>query len=381
MKNIKYILYYDSPIVNGENRNCAMSAIRKANYIIGALNDIGYRVEIISPNWGNCGNKFLASKRESLDGINNIHYLTSVSLKGKIGQFCSYIFSMICLLFELIIKCERDETILVYHTQAFSSPVYYAKKLKNFKVCLEVEEVYYKTFKLKHDNRKSEDRIIKNADGYIIANDYLANVIDTEKKPSVILYGEYNILKLDYKDNGEKIRLVYTGMIDENQRDAFNAIELCKHLSSSYTLNIAGTGSEESIHRILETIKLHNDRYPCIVSYDGTFAGKEFDEYVSKFDVGLNIRATTEGYDLYSFPSKILMYLSHGLDVFTTPIRCVVNSKIAPFVNIASTYDNFVKMGKELSATELSNKIKTHDLIEALDGDFKNSLQLIIKKI
>ena len=46
MQNIKYIIHYD--INNDEGRSFTLSAVNKANYIIRALNDIGYDVDIVS---------------------------------------------------------------------------------------------------------------------------------------------------------------------------------------------------------------------------------------------------------------------------------------------------------------------------------------------
>ena len=48
MQNIKYIIHYD--INNDEGRSFTLSAVNKANYIIRALNDIGYDVDIVFSN-------------------------------------------------------------------------------------------------------------------------------------------------------------------------------------------------------------------------------------------------------------------------------------------------------------------------------------------
>ena len=204
---------------------------------------------------------------------------------------------------------------------------------------------------------------------------YKRQEINGNKKPYAILYGAYDKKHKAEKKNDGICRLVYAGMIDTIQKDAFNAQNLCTFLSNKYSLNIIGKGNKASMDCLLAIIAEHNSTYECKITYDGYYEGEALDTYISQFDIGLNIRACSEGYNLYSFPSKILMYLSYGLQVLTTPISCVKESIIGKSLIISENDHDYEKMAKQLDDVGYGND--SFQLIEELHTSFKLKLQEI----
>jgi hypothetical protein len=134
MKNkIKYISFYDITENHIENRISVLAATNKIDYISSALNRLGYHVEIISPSWTNHQRGFYKSKKIAIN--NNIDlklFSTFGALKSRFFRIIKYLWSLFQLIIYLLIKTQKDENIIVYHSTILSAPLRFVKKLSIF---------------------------------------------------------------------------------------------------------------------------------------------------------------------------------------------------------------------------------------------------------
>ena len=80
--------------------------------------------------------------------------------------------------------------MLVYHSLGYAGMVRLLRKLKKFRLILEVEEVYGDVSGREWDRRK-EFRLFSVADAYVLPTQLLNETINPGKKPYVLLHGTY----------------------------------------------------------------------------------------------------------------------------------------------------------------------------------------------
>lgn len=369
MNRIKYIGFYNhnSSIIN---RTCALSAVNKMDYVISSLNEIGYGVDIISPSWLVPTEKifFKGGEKISLEN-NNYVYAPSFNTRNKILSYFTIVLSWIWLFFYLVFKTQKNEKIIVYHSLWLSIPLFYVKKIKKLNVILEVEEVYSKIWTFPKLLVNFENKIINSCEIYIIASDMLKEKLSQEKE-KIVLYGSYNV-----NGNVEKhssfdrayIHLVYAGGIEMVRRGAFISIDILEYLPDNYFLNIVGFGEDKDINCLKEYI--NSSSVKKRIKFHGEMKGKEFFTFLNQCDVGLNPQVTGNYMDT-AFPSKILTYLSAGLNVISSKVESIYCSALKDQIFF---YDNL----EDLKTFSLS-KIET-SIIDDLHKEFKKVLIKIIK--
>lgn len=330
---IYYCGFYD--IVNAKyKRNFVLAATTKMDYIARSIVKSEFDVEIISASWL-IDKKYILVKGERQCVGENIHFstLTSFGTKRKTGGYIKIIFTLFVLFIKLL-SVSRSQTLFVYHSPWLSLPVRMAKRIKGFRLILEIEEIYADITSMGKLFDKMEYTLINVADGYLLSTDLLKNKVCVAK-PSVVIYGKYNVEpQLAKPVDDEKIRLLYAGIIDKKKAGAFNALYATKYLDNRYELRIIGFGDIESLKKEIDEINKTNS---CKVYYDGVLNGDEYISYCQKCHIGLATQKMEGKYLESSFPSKILSYMSMGLNVVSGRIECVEVSAIG---NIITYYDN-----------------------------------------
>ena len=138
-KKIKYLIHYDMNDNEGRTRNLA--AINKANYIIETFSGLKYETEIISAS-------LISTKgyiKKSITEINEntkLIKLPAFKWGNYFEKAIAYTWSNIAIFLYLLFNVKKREEIVVYHSLALMKSVKWAKKLKGFKLILEVEEIY-----------------------------------------------------------------------------------------------------------------------------------------------------------------------------------------------------------------------------------------------
>lgn len=370
-KKIKYISFYnqlDSKI----NRVSALSAINKINYVLKALNEINYTVNVISPSWLTRENSsFIVFQKKSNQGKNKFIYTPSILPYNKLFNYLSIIFSWTWLLFYLIKNCKRNEKVVIYHSVWLIIPVMIAQKLLNLKIILEIEEIYsdvWRENKFYKILKPLEYKFISQCSSYILVSEMLRKKLNINTN-YITLLGAYDIKEniSNYSKEGV-IEVVYAGGIEKTRMGAFNAVKLIKYLPKNFRLNILGYGSEKDIKELLELINLENQHLTNKIIFHGKKTGKDFDQIMKKFHVGLNPQNIGDYMDS-AFPSKILMYLSYNLNIISSNVNSIKQSDIASEVFF---YDDFNDV------KDFNYELKKNLIIKDLHKKFLTKLNSIL---
>lgn len=348
MKKIKYICDFYIPVPNNEGRYFALSACDKASYVHSVLNRLGYDIEIISPSYAK------KCSRERTDRLNE-HVIVisgfSLGYSNGITKALSRLSAMLWLLYFLLFRCKKGETIISYHGVQKTPFFLFAKYIKRFHYILEVEEIY-SALDLKTGagwRYKLEKAIIDKADSYVFASSQLEEKCNADHKPSVVCNGSYITPDLisEKQPDGKK-HLVYAGLI-EKDKVAFKSLNIARYLNEDYVIHIIGYGKEEDILLLKELISETNKQTQCKVFYDGLKRGDEYIAFLQSCHIGLCPLSNNKGFQMACFPSKITSYLSNGLLVVTTDNEVLKTS----------SYNDYLYYVKDDSPKEFAETIKT----------------------
>lgn len=378
MKNkreLKYIGFYNDNNFNlHENRNTSLAVKNKMDYICSALTRNNLKVKIISPCWTNNTKGFFKGKEYIKSNYITIKNFATFGSNNKVLQKINKFFIALQLLLYLIINTKRNEEILVYHSLALILPIKMAKKIKNLSLILEVEEIYSTVWKGTYDVDK-EISYINMADKAIFASDQLQNYFKINK--SVVVYGSYNYY--DKKNFNKKLKknidIVYAGSIDKIKGGAKNSVLAMNYLPNKYRLHILGFGNNSDIEELKKLINYVNKEkgYECC-RYYGSLDGEKYSEFLLNCDIGLNPQKEGEYMD-FAFPSKILSYLAHGLEVVSTRIKSVEQSKVASRITFSKN-DNPQEIAKSVLSIKIGNQ--NNNIVRKLDKKFVSDIYKLL---
>ena len=189
-------------------------------------------------------------------------------------------------------------------------------------------------------------------------------------KPFAVCYGNYDISP-NYRDRKELKKLIYAGVLGKEGSDVDLAIDVMQYLPDNYDLKIAGYGRHDEV--IYINNKISDKRN---IEFVGFLSGEEYEDFLSKGDVGLCTRVLPNELSDYTFPSKVLVYLSHGLVPLCPSIDCLKKS------SVSKTIIFYEESAPESIAKALMQEVKdssTVRIIKTLDNNFIYSLSAIIE--
>lgn len=329
MKTIHYICFYNKKEYS-RRLNVQPPSVSKVDYILDSLKRAGYKVLLFSVAEGEKNSPFFFYKsfEKKVDCSQNNRFISTFCRKNILLIILSRIWMFIQLLKYIFFQVKKDEPILVYHSLVLRFPLNICRFFLKRKFYFEVEEIYNAAYQNKSLLIEREIKYLQKASGYILVNDLMADLCNFKSK-YLVCYGCYNrndTRKISFND--KKIHVVYAGSI--NYSDAFIAIDACRFLSNRYYMHILGYGTSEMIKKMTNSIeKINKEKGFEIVSYGGCLFGKEYDEFISKCDIGLCTRALQNSYSNYTFPSKVLVYMSYGVLPLSSNINCINKSKIS----------------------------------------------------
>ena len=372
MGKLRYIGFYSD---EKENRNYTLSAKKKIDYI---AESIAKEVEIVSPSW-TYDKHWYKSRRIVKSEQISIVLAPTLSWGNKINKIISIIFSYIWLFFYLILNVKKNENIIVYHSLWLLIPIYIVKKIKNFNLILEVEEVYSDVSENKYISQKMEKKLFDIADKYIFSTELLNEKINKKNKPYAIIYGTYKVeQKITRKFNDGKIHLVYAGTLDSRKGGAQLAVSSGKYLNENFHIHILGFGTDSEKEEINKLIQKISKDTSCKITYEGVLSGMDYIKFIQKCHIGLSTQISIGKYNDTSFPSKILSYLSNGLRVLSIKIKVLEIARINKllyFYNHSSSKD----IAKEILKMNLNNKYNSRLEIRKLDKEFKEKIEVLLK--
>lgn len=376
-KEIKYIGFYDFPDAKMK-RAANLAAMNKMDYIADAIVRAGYNVHFLSPSWFDDTSSSASFHWQSTVKVNNhkkVTFCPSFGTKIKWARNLKIILSLLWMFFYLLFHTKKNEKVLMYHVPWLSISVRWAKRIRGFELILEVEEIYGDVSVIHPYFHVLEKKLINSANAYLFSTELLINRIGT-KKPFIVIYGAYKTYpQLAVPPEDGRIHLLYAGIIDLHKAGAFNALEAAKFLPEKYILHIIGFGE---VKLLKEKITEVNALKGCQIVYEGILSGDEYIKYCQKCHIGLSTQNIEGEYLKSSFPSKIISYLTMGLNVVSGTIDCVQHSKIGQIVNYysESTPESISKAIKE---TKIGSSQSNINIIAELNTRFEKEIKKILE--
>lgn len=378
---MKYLAYYDTPDNSAENRNIVLAATNKVTYICDAINRAGKTVEIISAS-GTWNKKGCKGKTVQIsDG-------TSLKLFSCIGtgllpiRVLGRILLKLKLFLYLLCQIKRNETVIVYHSVAYARMVTLLRKLRNFRLILEVEEIYADVNSREKD-RKKEYQVFAVADAFIFPAERLNQKLNTKGKPYTLICGTYqeepdrNCRFEEIAAQG-KIHCVYAGTFDPRKGGAQMAIRAAQYLPENYHMHVLGFGSTRDMQQTMELLEQVKQKCRCDITYDGCLKGEEYIRFLQSCQIGLSTQNPNAAFNDTSFPSKILSYMANGLQVVTVRIPVVEESPVGQWMHF------FEKATPEAVAQaimnvklDIANDGRTD--LRALDKEFVKNIKNLLE--
>lgn len=368
MNKVYYVCFYAQE--DTANKIVSYPSVwSKIDYVADSIKQADCEVEIVSVARSVKGLFKGFTKR--IDKLESIKYFTSRCYKSKLMNQVATLFHWAKILFYLLCKVKKNETVLIYHS------IYNLKWLKVYhklfrkKYNLEIEDV----FSALNDRAKKffdqEWKCFSGADTVLCVNDLIAEKLNNGAK--IISYGSYYLPQYK-KDKYDHIRLVYAGVIEQERNAAFLAARAMQFLPANYELNILGFGNQKDIQDLNDLISDLRDK-GVNISYLGRMSGAEYYSFLQSCDIGLSTHMYDES-NMSSadntFPSKVLVYMSNGLAVVAQRLECLTKSQ----VNDAICY--YDSSEPRLVAEAIKNvnlECAPRMMIQELDCKFKENIK------
>jgi hypothetical protein len=372
MKRMK--LFYFGYYTGNSNPNGFLEfpgCSNKMSYIINCMkiNNIAIDVICLGESKENITHK---SQSIKIDSLENNFFVGTTSFK-----LFSKIYLYLQIISILIFKVKKKDTVIFYHSYYLLFLFKFIKIFKKYNLIIEVEESYKAAWGKSDSEINNEIKNLKGADAYIYVNDLLPNFIENTK-PYVVCYGNYEVKdSLSTKKRNNKKRIVYAGLISEKDAsDIYLALNAMKYLDDSYSLSILGYGSDYALNKLKQYI-VEKDLSNNVV-YEGFLKGDDYINFLNNCDFAINPRFLSDNLSDYTFPSKVLAYLSVGLPVVSTPIRCIEESKVSDLISFSESADplSFSNAIKKLNLN--TNPVFT---IESLDKEFIVDLKRLLENV
>jgi hypothetical protein len=346
---------------------------QKQDYIIQALNDIGYRINYVSFS-ESMNNRVYMPKKKKLS--NMLTFFLCPHIPGKYRESISFRW-FAHVYANMHIK--EGDIILAYHTNCMRNDI--LQSVAHKKKCTlvyEVEEIYaYIQEKVNYSDVEFEKNYLRGADKYIYCTESLAQEVNVDNKPYVIVEGYYKYSRCNITGFIDgKIHCVYAGIIDMVTGGAFRVVDACKYLPKNYVVHICGYGLTNELLKKIDTQKKECD---CDIIFEGLITGDNYTSFLSRCDIGLCVRSMREDYCMASFPSKLLSYLSCGLRVVACRIQVVEKSKTAGYLTFYDE-DTPEAIAEAIMRVDVNQPYDTKELMENLDSAFKQDLKSLLSQ-
>lgn len=377
MKKIFYLGFYDTVDNKAEKRDACLAATNKMTYIVSALEKARYEVELFSASHTKDKKNGYKGKSVKLGNHSTLVLFRTLPWGNKFQKLLSILNSKYQLYKYVIKNIGKNDTLIVYHSAAYAKTICTLKRLKKFKLVLELEEIY-SDIEYAKSNRTTEFEIINSADAYIFPTELLNDKVNNENKPYTVIYGTYNVeddRKSKFDD--DKIHVVYAGVFALD-KGVMSAIKSAKYLDSNYHVHILGFGRPEDVEKVKETVDEISMTSKCKITYEGTLTGEEYIRFIQSCHIGLSPQNNRASFNETSFPSKVLSYLSNGLRVVSVRIKSIEKSSVS---NLISFYDEDspIAIAQAIQKIDFNDKYNSRVVVEDLSNKFIKEIDEIVK--
>lgn len=328
---MKYLTFFSTEEERALCLGTSPAGVTKSRYMAQLLRETGHPVEIVSPAWSKCGRwQRWKAFDLSLDNGITVHQLATFGTPLRWLTPLQWVHSLLQLFFYLLFHTRAGEPVLVYHSYYLSLPVLLARRIKKFKLLLEVEEIYQDIVPLPRLLQRWEEEIIQTADGYVFSTAAIGERIHRDGIPFLVVNGSYHCEELPRpaSPSDGKIHCLYSGTFDASKAGAYLAVDAAAFLSDRYCIHISGFGTEEETQALLREIQRIQAKTSCEIIYEGFLDDSAYRQLLGKCQIGLNTQTPDQRFSNTCFPSKILVYMSHGLQVVSAANTAITASDV-----------------------------------------------------
>lgn len=369
-KRLTYVGYYDVTSNEDERRDYSPAAVQKMDFILWTLARLGYATEVVSASRTRSERRH-AGRVLPLANGNTLRLLPTLPWGGKLKRLTSVLYSRVLLLLWLLRNTERDADVLVYHSLGYAGVIGLARRMRGFRLVLEVEEIYADVTGKKRD-RRTEQRVFRHASAFIIPTRLLTDAIGVADRPYVVVHGTYAMepmLARRFADG--RIHIVYAGTLDP-RKGGLAAVSAARLLDDRFHLHVLGFGRPSEVSAVRELIADSCDG-PCRVSYEGLLGGEDHTRFLQRCDIGLSPQRPSAEFNRTSFPSKVLSYLVNGLQVVSIRIDALESSAIGDFIHFYDE-DTPEAIADAIMCVDLDAPNEIAARLQELDASFMHEL-------
>lgn len=378
-KIVYYIGFYDGDSCSKRRRNKQnMAGTVYMKGLIHLLREMDYHVILVSLQYAQQPGVYSREHIVVDDGTEQ-YFLPyfSIKLAGRTVGRRTIIYALEHFINRQI---KKDDIVISYHSLVYGEIIKKAHRKIGFTWIPEVNEIYCLSRQDYSDPLflSKEIEMFDEGNGYIFANDILAKEY-SRNNPSIVLYGNYDIIVPQKQLSTDIINITYTGIINED-RGVFKIIQAMEKLPENYQLHILGFGDEKNISRLLEEIGLSNKKAGIQrIFYYGTKAGKEYSDFLADKHIGVSLISQNEDICNNAFPGKILSYLGHSLYVLSSSCNSICNSRLGNWLYYC---DNSVEsIAESILRIPIYQECRSSEILKELQKQFKLDFSKMISKI
>ncbi len=288
--------------------------VQKFNYlIIKGIAMHSEKVIVFSKVPANMTTKLLGHSISETENEANVEFKNISWLKSKVVKTLNNFFIVLTETIKKLRRMKNTETVVsVFDTLSVSTSLalFLASKIFRVPTVIVLTDLpeFFKSSWLWKNSLKF---IIKNADGYILLTEHMAGKLGVNDKPYIVIEGLVDTLRPTEVQMQRKRALFYAGGLYKE----YGVLKLMKAFEylkdNDLELWLAGNGD------LVDYIQQASSRDKRI-KYLGVIPNEKVLELEQMAALLVNPRPSDQEFTKYSFPSKLLEYMSSGTPVVTT---------------------------------------------------------------
>ena len=172
------------------------------------------------------------------------------------------------------------------------------------------------------------------------------------------------------------VHVVYAGTFDIRKGGAA-AAAAAEFLPGNYHVHILGFGNEKDTAQIRRIIEQTASRSTAKVTFEGLLKGTDYIRFLQKCHIGLSTQDPLAAFNATSFPSKMLSYMSNGLQVVSIRREAIEHSAIGAGSHYYTEQTPQHIAEAVVSAAE-STADDNREVIKRLDEEFKRDIASLL---